>query len=488
MCILRSSAENSTESEWGPSGSDRYVEEPSGGSGASGGMVPAPSSSPPAKRRTIPRNPSARAGAASYRHVVALLSEPQVLDAVQHALSSSVLSSQGFGYGRREQLLQSLVTCLHALCTMDQPLAPQGEGEGGEGGGAATRSAGPLARHLALVSSTSSALAGQAGSADTSTHQVAAAIRPLLERLSAGTCGKLVQLLQPSGGAGGGSGAASGLDPSLSEACLCLLSLMTTSQMSRKLLLSVPPPGALGCLSAIIANTVAASRAGGSGGAGGGGGPTPGATPRGMTPRSGGGAASAMTSASAAAAAIRHIGAAYLGGGVGSPRGDVDEGVVWGRCQALAAKAMRNLAVSEPAAFLQHRNAVPSLLAALLGPAPPHPFDVEGARFEATPLPSPRPSPRPSAVPPLRPPPPPTAASAIIAPVAWRAGQEPGWMLEVQRNALAALVNLTAKVQAAAACAAVVDAGGIPVIVEVRVNERGKWDRHDVVLGGSARS
>ena len=182
-------------------------------------------------------------------------------------------------------------------------------------------------------------------------------------------------------------------------------------------------------------------------------------------------------------------GAAYL-----SAFGMADEALVWGRCQALAAKAMRNLAVSEPAALLQHKNAVPSLLAALIGPSGSQGgCTVEGSSQMINPaglhdptqqLLSPCPSPRPGGMPQLRP----LLLTSmafnpqVIPPVAWHAGREPAWMIEVQRNALAALVNLTAKQQALTACASVVETGGIPVIVEVGGESDDSGKSHEVTL------
>lgn len=279
MCILRSASENSSESEWGPSG---YVD-PSGQ-----GDSPVPAK----------RTPRGRSGAALYRHIVGLLSEPQVLDTVQHALASSVLSSaQGFSYGRREQLLQALVSCMHALCIMEEPQAPAAAAAAALG---ASRSTGPMARRLALNSCISNMGSGgpnvASSQSNKSSTKAAKTSNLLIERLNLSTCGKLIQLISvggsQSGGGGGGSG--SGLNPSLAEACLCLISLMTTASVTRRMLLMAAPVSVFGCLSAIIANTASARlSAGGS--------LTPVSTPTGATPRPG------ATATAIAAAAIGQV-------------------------------------------------------------------------------------------------------------------------------------------------------------------------------------
>ena len=316
-------------------------------------------------------------------------------------------SAQGFSFGRREQLLQALVSCLHSLCTMDTQQQQQ-ETQPPQSAEVNGRVAGPMARGLALNSSTNSALSGTGRSDSPRSLAVSASAQQptsALDRITSGTCGKLVQLLvagQGTGGAAGGGGLGGssggrmmlpGLDPWLSEACLRLVALMTASPHGRKALLSTSTSsaalgvgGIMGCLSTIIANTVTAKIVGG-GGVGSvfgavsasGTAATPSSTPRGGggggTPR-----ASVFTS-SASASTLGQVATAYLdesspskggagGGGALASALDVDsEARTWGRCQALASKAVRNIAVSEPSSLLQHRNSVPALLAALLGPS-----------------------------------------------------------------------------------------------------------------------
>ncbi|GAX76767.1 hypothetical protein CEUSTIGMA_g4214.t1 [Chlamydomonas eustigma] len=439
MCLRRSTLEMKTESEWGQTDS-LYTDEAGRGG-----------------ERLLQRP-----RASYYRNVSRFLSEPQVLDALQHALASCLLnSSQGFTYGRREQLLQALVTCMHAVCSMEEEESQTRlDGQAGPAKtvdpssthpDAASRTAGPMSRRLAVqYSSTSSALSQQIQEDPQGSSAAAADAMPLhtLERLTLSTANKLTQLLTAPGG--------QGLDASLAESCLRLICLMTTRRATRKLLVAVPSHSTFSCLSAVVANTVHSRqsvRASKN---------TPTLTPRhsrqGSSPLT-------PTATSTAAAAIHNVGAAYMR----TDFGGVDDAQVWGRCQALAAKALRNLSVSEPVPLLQYRNTVPSLLAALLGPPAPPSLSTQSAAegvlegggggvstpqaegsFDGL---SPRPgiSPRPRHI-----------------SVVWWLGAEPDWLIEVQKNALAALIHLTAHPEhASLACSALVDSGGLPVIVEV---------------------
>ena len=243
MCMLRCAAENASDAEWGPSSSERTNVDASGRT--------------PRRRRL--RRPEA------YRRLVGELggANSVVLTMVAHALDSCINSGRTirkeFAYGRREQLLQALVAALHALCTMEEaPIA-------GVQGGAAPSSAavssragapGTPRRQQALNSSTSSALShttGQAGAARGigAGQQQAAEHLPLIEQLREPAVNALLQLL-PVGAAAQVSGGGGGPDMGLTWMCLSMLSLLTSTQSARQLLLAARHPAALSCLSAMV--------------------------------------------------------------------------------------------------------------------------------------------------------------------------------------------------------------------------------------------
>ncbi|KAG1660817.1 hypothetical protein FOA52_010242 [Chlamydomonas sp. UWO 241] len=296
-----------------------------------------------------------RRDTSAYRRVVASLSCPQLAQAVQHALSSCVISSAGFTYGQRPHLLQALVSALHALCAMQELPASEAasagddatpspsEGGMSQGGSPAEAEQQQQQQHPGASTTSTTAQPSPSGPPP-----------PLLLQITRDSVDKLCLLLSGGGGGGGAGGAAGHPDPSVAEACLCLLSLMTTARGSTAIL--VQGSGVVTALTAVLTSHIGPRPGGasGRGGGGGGGGGSESTTPR-------------RADGSRAHAALRQAASLpqYLSAD-GPASGGPDDALAWGRCHVLAAKALRNLCVCQPGALLRLEASRPCVLPALL--------------------------------------------------------------------------------------------------------------------------